>query len=265
MYEYCFPDGETIEIRAIPRDGYRLIATLPTLPDPPEPALWTMSDSFGRYREEPEWEDPWFLRLEKFYDAYATNKAALQQYIASRWVIIKGVIGGPISPLSIHPDELMECPKMEWVFDKCSSNDVYYDLLDAIIGINMPTESGVRSVLNSFQSMILDHGEIIPLLDWKSRKERKGGMMMNLYAEGLLACKELAGSISFKEYFDLVGDPRYIDDSSPFPFSMSHVVAVIRHSNLSSNAVQEIEMEKEEKEKKKNPDGTDFDPFWDID
>ena len=262
QYEYQFPNGEVIKIQAIPRDGYRLITTMPKMPDPPEPSMWSFMDN-GRYISDVEWDDPVFLQLEKAYDRYASNEAGLTQYTAARWVIHNGVVDGPKAEWSILPERLMYDPKMEWIFNKCRHNEIYYDLIDAIIGINMPTESGVRNVMETFQSMIKDNDEILPLLDWKSRKKRKGGMMMNLYAESLLACKELSGTITLKDFFRLPGDPRYVTEDMDIPLSMSHIIALVRHSNMSSNAVQEIEMEKDDKKDTK-PDGTEFDPYWDV-
>ena len=248
QYEITLISGEKINLQAIPRNGYRLIATLESFPDPPpvpkqinyhrHTDSWIVDDDIGH---------PGYEYALDLHDERIRVMMARQQYFATLYVIEHG--------LSVdltdeeweyyHYEEFAnsyEEAKMLWLLDRCEDQDEFLDILDAIMGINMPTEAGVREIMQSFQTMIIDNGVMIPLLEWQSEKERKGGMMMSLYAEGLMACAQLNGIISLRDYESLPGDPRYIDEESELPYSMSHIVAMNRANNTANNAVQEIEM-----------------------
>ena len=236
-YTYRFAGGDVIRLQAISPHEYRLLTDLPELATIPEPPIqnfydrrtdqWVVFD----YSKHVEYE-----RVSKLYDQYVTAETVLQRQIAIEYVIDKGVID--------VPDDIMDVEgKKSWLLDKCKTFDEYLDVIDAIVGINMATESGVQAVLKSYQSIILDHGEAVPLTDWESRKERKGGLIMSLHAEGLLACGQMNGAITLKQYFNLPGDPRYVKYDAPMPLSKCHIIGLNRLNVKSSNATQEIEME----------------------
>ena len=250
-YIYKFRNEDEVSIQAIPTDGYRLISTTPDLvPPPPVPHQSNYWEFGKQWVVNEDFENPGYERLQELHQKYVLQITTRQQVIAISYVINQGVVDDVpeeeverIRNQGVFYNE--EDIKVEYILDKCADDEEYLDFIDAIIGINMPTESGVISVMKSFQSMILDNGNLVPLLEWKSRKESKSGVVMSLYAEGIMACAQLNGIISLKEYVSLAGDPRYINESSEYPISMCHIIAINRASNKSSNATQEIEMEKD--------------------
>ena len=260
---YTFINGETVQIQPISETGYRLVSTMAELAPPPEipkQSNYFPSGDFWVVDDVPD--DPDYEYACELYQTYVNHVSMVTSTMALRYVIEHGVVDEPTQEeqddiqcglYEVEDDHI----KVEWILDKCKSTDEFTDFIDSIVGINMPTESGVDFVMRSFQSIIIDNGELVPLLEWKSRKERKGGVVMSLFAEGLMACAELNGIISLKEYLGLPGDPRYVVDGSPFPLSKCHIIGMNRAKAKSSNATQEIELEKDDDSNKKFNDGYD--------
>lgn len=248
QYRLTLNSGEKITIQAIPRDGYRLVSTLDDIPEQPE---MPYQSNYFPYDDDwivdPDDEHPGYLHAMELYDEHVKMLMARQQYETTLYVINNGLVEEPTKEevRLIYVDDYAQSAdeiKFLWLFNKCSNEEEFLDIVDAIVGINMPTESGVQSVIRSFQTMIVDNDIIVPLTNWESEKERKGGVMMSLYAEGLMACAQLNGIITLEKYLSLPGDPRYADENSDFPLSMSHLIAMNRANNTSQSAVQEIEM-----------------------
>ena len=260
-FVYKFANGESVTLKAILPSEYRLISTSQEyMIEEPEVPLDVYQDRHG------EWQEVDWLTKEEYelalgdYEKYENQLKIFHHHKTLQYIINNGIVDSPSEEevddiLSLDVDMEKDQVKVEWVWDKCSSQEEFFDLVDAILGINMPTESGVRQVLDGFQSMIMDNGEIVPLTEWESRRDTKGGFILPLWAEGLLSCKELNGIITLKEYFGMVGDPRYIDDNSEIPMSMSGVIALNRMQAKSGNATKEIDMEKSDKDIGYNPEG----------
>ena len=249
---YTLQTGEILTLRPVSQQQYRSLSNLTDLPDLPEPPIQNYYDArtdqwvvFEYHQTEGH---DIYERVLDLHDKYVLAETLLQRQIVMEYVISHGIID---FPQTINNQE----DTLDWLWDRCISYDEYLDVIDAIVGINMPTESGVKAVLEGYQSIILDHGELIPLTEWQSKKERKGGLVMSLYAEGMLACSQMNGIITLKEYFALPGDPRYVDESSAMPLSMCHIIGLNRLNVKSSNATQEIELEKDDD---KNKDASKF-------
>ena len=253
-YSYVFKNGETIAIKAIPPTEYRLLSSLPEMSPPPVPPIDSYyhkhSDSWLVSKEN---EDPGYEEAMKHYGDYVRLRTAQHQHQITQFVINTGIVHKITEEerrdiqhgwYDVDDDQV----KVEWVLDKCQSQVEFQDLIDAIVGINMPTETGVQSAIRSMHSIIIDNEEYVPIHLWESRKERKGGVLMSLYAEGIMACRESNGMIDLKTYFSLHGDPRYVEDNSSLPMSQSDVIGANRISAKSSNATQEIEMEDKSKQ-----------------
>lgn len=257
QYELVLQSGEKITIRAIPRDGYRLVSTVAEFPEqPPMPVQINYFEPISDWIVDDDPENPLYEEAMARYDFYTNHLLALTQYESTLYVIENGVVGEPTSEEYEHLylEEFAEDDseaKMLWVLNKCANEHEYLDVIDDIVGINMPTESGVLSVIQSFQTMIVDGEIMVPLQNWKSEKERKGGVMMSLYAEGLMACAQLNGIITLEKYLSLPGGPQYADQNAEFPLSMSHIVAINRANNTSQGAVQEIEMRDDKEDENK--------------
>ena len=248
-YIYTFSNGETIEIQPISPDRYRLYLSKvdKAYPDPEIPMDYHYDERLD------EWfEDPWITEA---YDRYVdlhkmreTETKARSHFLSIRYILANGVIDRVPARaakriLNINPNINRADVIAEWATLKCASENEFMDLIDAIVGINMPTESGVLKEMQAFKSVIIEEGVHIPLTEWESKKERRGSVIIPLWAQGLMACKRLNGIITLKEYIGLPGDPRYVPIGSDFPFSKSGIIALDAVDLKSTNAAQEIEME----------------------
>lgn len=249
-FTYRFTNGEWINILPISPNEYRQFSyTLDVELDVEYPEL-PLSSWFDDHRNQwmhGEYEPEAYDDYLKVYEDYQSKATSYKHNETLKYVLSKGVFSSIPKKdvdrvLRAFPDASNGDVCFEWLLHRVERQWEIFDLVDAILGITMPTESGVQRELDSFKVEVIEDGEMFPLKEWVSNKERKGGIVMPLWAEGLIALKELSGIMSLKDYLSLVGDPRHVDDNDPIPISKSTIVALQRLSAKSSTAAHEIEM-----------------------
>ena len=134
--------------------------------------------------------------------------------------------------------------KRLWICEQMLGSSDANDFIDAVLGQNRPVESEIDRAEEQFQVIVKRGESYQPASEYKSKKERKGGIIFNGTVQAELARVEMG--YSPEVFYSLVGHSMWKEPGDLIPFTQSEIIAF----SLIKNKGETIDTELSQEENK---------------